>query len=245
MSGHSKWATIKRKKEKTDQQKGKIFSKLAREITTAAKIGGGDPAMNPRLRLAIDKAKSMNLPNSNVDRAIEKGTGGGEGTELEEILYEGYGPAGVAIMVSAITDNKIRTVSEIRFIFNRHGGSLGAAGCVSYLFKKHGQIIFDKSKYNEEEIVNLAISAGALDIQSDENTLEIVTDPANFEKVLKALKDSKFEPASAEISMLPSTTVAVTGEDAAKVMELVTELSEHDDVQNVYSNFDVPDDIAS
>lgn len=243
MSGHSKWSTIKHKKGKTDAARGKIFTKIIREITSAAKIGGGDPDANPRLRLAIDKAKDANMPNDNIERAIAKGTGGGEGVTLEEITYEGYGPGGVAIMVEAMTDNKQRTVAEIRSLFSKGGGNMGSAGCVSYLFSKKGSLVFEKSAVDEEALAMEAIDAGAEDIHSEQSTIEIVTTPENFEKVREHLKAKGFKPSSAEVTMVPSTTVKVAGEDAQKIIKLVSSLEDHDDAQNVHANFDIPDEI--
>ena len=243
MSGHSKWSTIKHKKGKTDAARGKTFTKIIREITSAAKIGGGDPDANPRLRLAIDKAKDANMPNDNIERAIAKGTGGGEGVTLEEINYEGYGPGGVAIMVEAMTDNKQRTVADIRNLFSKGGGNMGSAGCVSYLFSKKGSLVFEKSAVEEEALAMEAIDAGAEDIHSEESTIEIVTNPDSYEKVKEHLKAKGFKSSSAEVTMVPSTTVKVAGEDAQKIIKLVSSLEDHDDVQNVHANFDIPDDI--
>jgi YebC/PmpR family DNA-binding regulatory protein len=242
MSGHSKWATIKHKKAKTDAQRGKVFTKIIREITSAAKIGGGDPNGNPRLRLAVDKAKEANMPNDNIKRAIEKGVGGG-GAAMEELMYEGYGPGGFAIMIEVMTDNRNRTAGEVRSIFEKGGGNMGASGCVSYLFKKQGSLVFEKGKIDEESLTMTAIDAGAEDILSEENTIEVVTTPENFEKVRDALKDKNFVPTSAEVTMIPSTTVKLTGEAAGKAVKLFQILEDHDDVQNVYANFDVPDEV--
>lgn len=243
MSGHSKWSTIKHKKGKTDAARGKVFTKIIREITSAAKIGGGDPNGNPRLRLAIDKAKDANMPNDNIERAIAKGTGGGEGITLEEVAYEGYGPGGVAIMVEAMTDNKQRTVADIRSLFSKGGGNMGSAGCVSYLFSKKGSLVFEKSAVDEEALAMEAIDAGAEDIHSEESTIEIVTTPENFEKVREHLKAKGFKLSSAEVTMVPSTTVKIAGEDAQKIIKLVSSLEDHDDVQDVHANFDIPDEI--
>lgn len=243
MSGHSKWSTIKHKKGKTDTARGKVFTKITREITSAAKIGGGDPDANPRLRLAVDKAKDANMPNDNIERAIAKGTGGGEGITLEEVAYEGYGPGGVAILVEAMTDNKQRTVADIRNLFSKGGGNMGSAGCVSYLFSKKGSLVFEKSAVDEETLAMEAIDAGAEDIHSEESTIEIVTTPENFEKVREHLKTKGINASSAEVTMVPSTTVKVAGEDAQKIIKLVNSLEEHDDVQNVHANFDIPDAI--
>jgi YebC/PmpR family DNA-binding regulatory protein len=243
MSGHSKWSTIKHKKAKTDAARGKVFTKIIREITSAAKIGGGDPDANPRLRLAVDKAKDANMPNDNIDRAIAKGTGGGEGVSLEEVVYEGYGPGGVAIMVEAITDNKQRTVAEIRHIFSKGGGNIGSTGCVSYLFNKKGSLVFEKASVDEEALAMEAIDAGAEDILSEESTVEIVTTPENFEKVKAHLKAKGYTPSSSEVTMVPSSSVKLAREDAQKVIKLVSALEEQDDVQNVHANFDIPDEI--
>ncbi len=242
MSGHSKWSTIKHKKAKTDAARGKVFTRIIREITTAAKIGGGDPNGNPRLRLAIDKAKDANMPNDNIKRAIDKGVGGGEAA-MEELVYEGYAPGGVALMVEVMTDNRNRTAPEIRSIFEKNGGNLGSTGCVSYLFKNKGSIVFEKTGVDEEALAMSAIDAGAEDIISEESTIEIVTSPENFEKVREHLKGKGFNPSSAEVTMVPSTTVKVAGEEAQKIIKLVQSLEEHDDVQNVHANFDIPDSI--
>lgn len=243
MSGHSKWSTIKHKKAKTDAARGKVFTKLIREITSAAKQAGGDTDANPRLRLAIDRAKDANMPNDTIDRAVAKGTGGGEGITLDEVAYEGYGPAGVAIMVETMTDNKQRTVAEIRNLFTKGGGNMGSAGCVSYLFSKKGSLVYEKKGVDEETLAMEAIEAGAEDIHSEESTIEIVTNPDNFQKVKETLNAKGFKPSSAEVTMVPSTLVKLAGDDAQKVIKLVQSLEEHDDVQNVHANFDIPDDI--
>ncbi len=240
MSGHSKWSTIKHKKAKTDAARGKVFTKLIKEITTAAKIGGGDADGNPRLRLAVDRAKEANMPNDNIKRAIDKGIGGGAET-IEELVYEAYAPAGVAMMVEVMTDNRNRAASEIRSIFEKNGGNLGATGCVSYLFSNKGSIVFEKKGIDEDSLAMTAIDAGADDITSEESTIEIVTSPENFEKVRDALKAKGFTPENAEVTMVPSTTVKVTGDDARKVMNLVAKLEDHDDVQKVHANFDISD----
>ena len=240
MSGHSKWATIKHAKAKTDAARGKVFTKIIREITTAAKIGGGDPNGNPRLRLAIEKAKDANMPNDNIKRAIEKGVGGGAAS-MEELSYEGYGPGGVALMIDIMTDNRNRVASEIRNILEKGGGNLGAAGCVSYMFKRKGSIVFDKAGIDEEALTTAAVDAGAEDVLPEETVFEIITTPENFEKVRDELKAKGFIPSSAEVTMVPDTTVKVTGEDAQKVLKLVNNLEEHDDVQAVHANFDISD----
>ena len=245
MSGHSKWSTIKRAKGKTDQLRGKIFSKLAREITVAAKTGGADLSGNARLRLVVDKAKAANMPKDNIERAILKGSGGADGASLEELTYEGYGPAGAAVIVDIMTDNKNRTLGEIQFIFTKHGGNMGKAGCVSWQFTKYGVITAEKSKVDTEQLMADAIEAGAEDIIEEDDTIEIRTKPDNYEYVIKALKDKKYEFSSSEITLVPNSTIAVSGEEAKKLLKLVNVLEEHDDVQNVYSNFDIPDDVAA
>jgi YebC/PmpR family DNA-binding regulatory protein len=243
MSGHSKWSTIKHKKAKTDAARGKVFTKIIREIISAAKQGGGDPNANARLRLAIEKARDANMPSDNIERSIAKATGTGEGMTIEEVVYEGYGPAGVAIMVEAMTDNKQRTVAEIRHMFTKGGGNMGSTGCVSYLFNKKGSLVFEKKGVDEEALAMDAIDAGAEDIHSEESTIEIVTSPENYQKVREALKTKGFVPSSAEVTMVPTTTVKVVGEEAQKLIKLIESLEEHDDVQNVHANFDIPDEI--
>jgi len=242
MSGHSKWATIKHAKAKTDAARGKVFTKIIREITTAAKIGGGDPNGNPRLRLAIEKAKAANMPNDNIKRAIDKAAGP-DAAVLEEVVYEGYGPVGVAIMIEALTDNKNRTTGEVRNILTNGGGNLGSSGCVSYIFKKKGSLSFNKSKVNADALSLEAIDAGAEDILDEEHDLEIITTPENFEKVRDALQAKGYKPDNAEITMVPANTVKVTGEEAQKLLKLVETLEELEDVQAVHSNFDIPDEI--
>lgn len=244
MSGHSKWATIKRKKAKTDAKRGKIFTKVIREIVTAAKLGGADPINNPRLRLAIEKAKEVNLPNDNIKRAVEKATGrGGEGSRIEELIYEGYGPAGVAILVETQTDNKNRTISEVRNVFTKNGGNLGSTGSVAWMFEKKGSIVFDKKGKNDEVLSMDAIEAGADDINPDEESIEIITTPENFHQVREALIEAGHKPDSSEITMTPKSTARVEGEDAHKVLKLVNALEELDDVQKVHANFDIAEDI--
>lgn len=244
MSGHSKWSTIKRQKAKTDAARGKLFSKYAREIMIAAKIGGGDPAGNPRLRLAIEKARAANMPKDNIQRAIEKGIGGGEANAIEELVYEGYGPAGAAILVEVMTDNKNRTLGEIQTIFSKNGGNMGKAGCVSWQFTKYGIITIDKSNVDIEKLIFDAIEAGAEDVNEEEQFIEIKTKPENFEVVQSILKSKNYTFSSAEITLVPNTTITVVGDDARKLLKLVETLEEHDDVQNVYSNFDIPDEVV-
>ena len=240
MSGHSKWATIKHKKAKTDAQRGKIFTKIIREITTAAKISGGDVMGNPRLRLAVEKAKEANMPNDNIKRAIEKGAGGG-GVTMEELVYEGYGPAGVALIIEVMTDNRNRAAGEVRNLLEKGGGNMGSSGCVSYMFKRKGSLVFEKAGIDEEALTMAAIDAGAEDVLAEETVFEVITTPENFEKVRDELKTKGFTPSSAEVTMVADTTVKVVGEEAQKLLRLVNNLEEHDDVQAVYANFDIPD----
>jgi YebC/PmpR family DNA-binding regulatory protein len=242
MSGHSKWATIKRAKAKTDAARGKAFTKIIREITTAAKIGGGDINGNPRLRLAIDKAKEANMPADNIKRAIDKATGAG-GVIPEEITYEGYGPGGVAVIIEAMTDNKNRTLGDVRNILERNGGNLGASGSVAWMFKRKGSLTFNRAEVDEEKLTMSAIDAGAEDVLTEETVFEVVTNPENFEKIRDVLKTRGFNPANAEVTMVPANTVKLTGEAAHKVLKLVGALEEHDDVQAVHANFDIPDEI--
>ena len=239
MSGHSKWATIKHKKAATDAKRGKTFTRLIREITMAARTGGGDPEGNPSLRAAIVAAKAENMPADNIKRAIQRGTGELPGVIFEESSYEGYGPKGVAVIVEVATDNRNRTVSEIRHIFSRHGGSLGEAGCVAWMFSKRGAIVVPKEKASEEQLLNIVLDAGAEDLQDDGEQWEVVCPPAAFEAVSQALKDAGIEVSSAEITMLPQTYVKLEGKDAGQMLRFVDALEEHEDVQHVYSNFDI------
>lgn len=243
MSGHSKWAQIKHKKAKTDLERGKAFSKLIRLITVAARQGGGNPENNPRLRLAIQKAREMNMPQENIEKAIKKGTGELEGVAYEEIIYEGYGPGGVAIMVEATTDNRNRTTAEIRHLFSKHGGNLGETGCVSWVFERKGLISFEKGKVDEEEVMAVAIDAGAEDIRSTETTIDVITAPEDFEKVKEAIERSGLQYAVAQVTMVPKTTVSVEGKQAQQVLSLIEALEDHDDVQEVYANFDIADEL--
>jgi YebC/PmpR family DNA-binding regulatory protein len=244
MSGHSKWATIKRKKEATDSKKANAFTKVTREIIVAAKAGGGDPEHNFRLRLAVIKAKEINMPNDNVLRAIKRGTGeSSESAQYEEVFYEGYGPGGVALLAQALTDNRNRTAGEMRYIFSRNNGNLGEAGCVSWMFAAKGLIIIDagSSGKNEEEMFELAIEAGAEDLKNADETYEIYTEPGQLEAVRKYLDANKIPLKTVEVFMVPQNTIAVTGEQARQVLKLVDALEDNDDVQNVYGNFDIPD----
>jgi YebC/PmpR family DNA-binding regulatory protein len=244
MSGHSKWSTIKRKKGSVDAKRGKIFSKLTKEITVAARMGGADPDGNPRLRAAIAAAKQENMPKDNIQRAINKGAGEGGGSNLEEVIYEGYGPEGVAIMVDSLTDNKKRTVSDIRHLFTKFGGSMGEPGCVSWMFDKKGVIVFDQAAVKEDELLEAALESGAEDLQSSESQIEVLTDPAAFIEVKEALESRGFEPILAELQLRPKTTVAITEESRAQtILKLVESIEDHDDVNNVFANFDIPDQI--
>jgi YebC/PmpR family DNA-binding regulatory protein len=239
MSGHSKWHSIKHKKGAIDAKRGRMFTKLIKEITIAARIGGGDPEGNPRLRKAVLDAKGVNMPADNIKRAIQKGTGELEGGQLEEIMYEGYGPGGVAMLVNVVTDNRNRTVSEIRHVFSKNGGNMGESGSVAWMFQKKGYIAIDKSKADEETLMTLAIDAGADDFQSDESLYEIYTSQEAFEDVHNAIKAKNIETVTAEISMIPQNYIKVEGKTAQQVVKLMEALDEHDDVQHVYGNFDI------
>ena len=239
MSGHSKWSTIKRKKAATDAKRGKIFTQLIRELTVAAKEGGGNVDSNPRLRLAIENARSQNMPNANVERAIKRGTGELAGQSFEEVRYEGYGPGGVALMVDALTDNRNRTVGEVRHLLTKYGGNLGANGCVAYLFDQRGLLLFDTKSVDVDVLMEAAIEAGADDLDEEGGTLEIRTDPQDFDGVKRALGERGFSPMSAEISMIPQTTVAIGGKEAQAMLKLLEGLDDHDDVKQVYANFDI------
>ena len=243
MSGHSKWATIKRKKGALDAKRGKLFSKLIKEITVAARLGGGDPAGNPRLRAVIEKAKEANMPADNIERAIQRGTGELEGASYEETTYEGYGPGGVAMLIETTSDNKKRTVAEIRHIMAKGGGSLGEAGCVSWMFHRKGVIVFDKEGVDEEKLMEIAIDAGADDIKDTGTTLDIITSPDNFESVKEACIKAGFKPSEADIQMVPQTTIRLEGDEAIKMLKLMEMLEDHDDVQRVYANFDIDEKI--
>jgi YebC/PmpR family DNA-binding regulatory protein len=245
MSGHSKWAGIKHKKAKVDAQRGRVFTKLIREITVAARVGGGDPGGNPRLRTAIQAAKAVNMPADNIERAVKKGTGELEGVTYEEITYEGYGPGGVAVLVEVLTDNKNRTVGEIRKIFSRHGGNLGESGCVAFLFEKKGYIQVDAAKVDEDKLMTIALDAGAEDLQREESIFAVTSVPKDFEKVRDTIAKSGIQPLSAEITKLPKSSVKLEGKHAEQMLRLMEELEEHDDVQHVYANFDIPEEIMA
>lgn len=242
MAGHSKWANIKHKKAREDARRGKIFTKLIREITVAARDGGGDPSSNPRLRTAIERARAENMPGENIERAIKRGTGEAGGVNYEEYTYEGYGPGGVAILVEVLTDNKNRTVSEVRHIFSKYGGSLGESGCVSWVFEKKGLFTFSFDEVDEDYLMEAAIEAGAEDVKSvpEDRLYEVYTDPSSFHLVKEIFDTRGLKYTLAEITMVPKTTIKVTGSDAEKVLKLVEALEENDDVQHAYANFDIP-----
>ena len=242
MSGHSKWHTIKHKKGALDAKRGKIFTRLIKEITVAARTGGGDVAANARLRKAVSDAKGSNMPNDTIDRAIKRGTGELEGVSYEEITYEGYGPGGVAVMVDAATDNRNRTVAEIRHIFSKNGGNMGASGSVSYLFDKKGYIVVDKTSGSEDELFEIVTDAGAEDLRDDEENFEIITAPETFDAVLTAVKGAGVEPQLAEVEMVPQTYVKLEGNEARQMLKLMETLEDHDDVQKVSANFDIDED---
>jgi len=244
MSGHSKWSTIKRKKGAADAKRSNLFGKLAKEIMVAARMGGADPAGNARLRAAILAAKAENMPKDNINRAIRKGSGEGGGATLEEQIYEGYGPEGVALMVEILTDNRNRTVADVRHIFTKNGGSLGEPGCVSWMFEKKGVIVFDREGIQEDDLMEAALDCGAEDLQSSESQFEVLTDPATFVDVKEALEARGFTPVLAELQLRPKTTVKITEEHPAQqVLKLVMGLEDHDDVSNVFANFDIPDQL--
>ncbi len=240
MSGHSKWHSIKHKKSLLDARRGKIFTKLIREIMVAARVGGsGDPNMNPRLRKAIAEAKAQNMPSETIERAIKRGTGELEGEQYEEITYEGFGIGGVAMLIETMTDNRNRTVAELRHLFAKNGGSLGEAGSVAWMFDKKGLIVIDKSAKSEDELLELVIEAGADDMKVEEDVYEIYTSPENFEAVEEAVRKAGIVPQMAEVSMIPKTYVRLEGEDAKRMLKLYEAIEDHDDVQKVYANFEI------
>ncbi|HEY0367273.1 MAG TPA: YebC/PmpR family DNA-binding transcriptional regulator [Pyrinomonadaceae bacterium] len=239
MSGHSKWHSIKHKKGALDAKRGKLFTKFIKEITVAARSGGGDPDANARLRKAILDAKNGNMPNDTIDRAIRRGTGEEEGVNYEEITYEGYGPGGVALLIQSMTDNRNRTVAEIRHMFSKNGGNLGESGSVGWMFEKKGYIVVSKSDKSEEELFDLVIEAGADDLRDDEDNFEIITSPEVFDGVLAAVKKAGIEPQVAEVEFVPQNYVRLEGADARQMLKLVEALEDHDDVQKVSANFDI------
>ncbi|PIP39372.1 MAG: YebC/PmpR family DNA-binding transcriptional regulator [Desulfobacterales bacterium CG23_combo_of_CG06-09_8_20_14_all_51_8] len=244
MSGHSKWANIKHKKGAEDAKRGKIFTKVVKEIIVAARLGGGDPSANPRLRTVLLKAKVNNLPKDNVDRAIKKGTGELEGVNYEELSYEGYGPGGVAVLVESLTDNKNRTVADIRHVFNKHNGNLGENGCVAWMFDKKGWISVSRKAVNEETLMSVALDAGAEDIRDeDEDNFEIVMAPDDFDAVKTALEKAAIPIVDSEVTMLPKNYISIAGKEAESMVKLMDALEDNDDVQKVYTNADIPDEV--
>ena len=244
MSGHSKWHSIRHKKGATDIKRGKIFSRINKELMVAARMGGGDPSANPRLRQAIASAKAENMPKDNIERAINKGTGELEGVNYEEHVYEGYAPGGVALLIEVMTDNKNRAAADIRYVFNKRGGSLGEAGCVAWMFDKKGLIVFEQELVDEDEVLEVALEAGADDVITTEDQYEVHTELAAFESVKQAFDDQELQYTMAEITMMPQNTVKVDDEaQAAQVLKLMDAIEDADDVQKVYANFDIPDEI--
>jgi YebC/PmpR family DNA-binding regulatory protein len=247
VSGHSKWASIKHKKASTDAKRGKIFTKIVKEISIAARVGGGDPSGNPRLRTAVDKAKEVNMPADNIKRAIMKGTGELPGVSYEEYLYEGYGPGGAAILIEILSDNKNRTSPEIRHMMTKHGGSLGEAGCVAWIFDQKGYILIEKTKVDEDTLMSVALDAGAEDMKNDpkEDNYEIITAPENMNQVKVAIEAKGIPVALAEVTMLPKNYAILDEKHAEQMIRLIEVLEDHDDVQNVYTNFDASDEVMS
>jgi YebC/PmpR family DNA-binding regulatory protein len=243
VSGHSKWATIKHKKGKTDARRGKLFSKLSRAITVAAREGGSDPTMNISLANAIEKAKAESMPKDNIERAIQRGGGGADGETYEHILYEGYGPAGVAIIVEVLTDNKNRSAAEVRNIFSKHGGQLAQPGAVAWVFERRGSIMVDGGRFAEDDIMTAAIEAGAEDVVQDGDQFDVLTQPADFAAVRDAMAAAGIEFEQAELTMIPKNTVKLEENDARKTMKIVDALEDSDDVQEVFANFDIPEDV--
>ncbi|MFH0980912.1 MAG: YebC/PmpR family DNA-binding transcriptional regulator [Planctomycetota bacterium] len=245
MSGHSKWSTIKHKKAATDAKRGRVWSKVSRDITVAAKRGGGDSESNPRLRLAVDKARAANMPKDNIEKAIKKGTGELEGEAFEEVLYEGYGPNGVAVMVQALTDNRARTAPEIKKLFERKGGNLGPSNCVAWMFVQRGVIVVNHEDADEDRLLEIVLEHGAEDVSTSERIFEVRCDPSSFEKVRDGLRQAGIPIESADLSMVAENNVVLDLEAARKVLDLVESLEEHDDVQAVSANFDIPDNVLT
>lgn len=243
MSGHSKWSTIKHKKAAKDAKRGKLFTKFIKEITVAARMGGGDLNSNPRLRTAVQTARDNSMPNENIERAIKKGTGELEGVSYEEVSYEGYGPGGVAFLVQVLTDNRNRTVSDIRRLFNKHGGSLGETGCVAWMFDSKGLIVVSREAVEEEALLGLALEAGAEDVIEGDDAFEIVTRPEDFAAVRESLESGGVPMVSAEVTMIPKNTTRLVGKEAEQTLSLTEELEDHDDIQSVAANFDIPDEV--
>ena len=248
MSGHSKWATTKHKKAVIDAKRGKAFTKIAKELTIAAKLGGGDPDGNPRLRLAMEKARGVNMPSDNIKRAVQKGTGELPGVSYEEISYEGYGPGGVALLIDTLTDNKNRSVADLRFILSKNGGNLGETGCVAWIFESKGYLLVAKNKVDEDTLMSVALDAGAEDMKNEEgeDNFEIIIDPSDFEAVKEAIEKAGIDLVSAEVTKLPKNEIELTNEqEAAQMIRLMETLEDHDDVQDVYANFNIPDDLMA
>ena len=245
MSGHSKWSSIKHKKAARDAKRGKVFTKLIKEITIAARLGGGDMNANPRLRTAVTTAKAQSMPNDNIDRAIKKGTGELGGGQLEQVAYEGYGPGGVALIMDVLTDNRNRTVSDIRFILSKHGGNLGESGSVAWMFKKRGGITIERGAADEDRLLELALDAGAEDLATDSDSFQVLTAPENFTAVREAIEKARIPIAHAEVTMVPENTVKVTGHQAEQVLKLMEDLEDHDDVQGVSANFDIDEEVMA
>jgi YebC/PmpR family DNA-binding regulatory protein len=242
MSGHNKWSTIKHKKGAADAKRGKLFSKIIKEITIAARMGGGDPEGNPRLRTAVNAARAANMPKDNVDKAIKRGTGEIEGVNYEEITYEGYGPGGVAVLVEALTDNKNRTVAEVRHIFEKYNGNLGETGCVSWMFKKQGIVVITADSLDEDEVMEVALECGAHDVKKEGDTFEVTADPADIEMVRKAVEDKGWKVEMAEVTMIPQNTVKLEGKKAEQMLKMMDALDDNEDMQKVFANFDISEE---
>jgi YebC/PmpR family DNA-binding regulatory protein len=245
MSGHSKWSSIKHKKGAADVKRGKIFTKLIKEITVASRMGGGDPDSNPRLRHAVNQAKTQNMPKDNLERAIKKGTGELEGVSYEEIIYEGYGPVGVAVLVECLTDNKNRSIADIRYIFSKAGGNVGTDGCVAWMFDKKGLITVSKEDADEDTLMEVALEAGAEDIKEEDDTFDIITEPEDFDAVKDAVDNASIKYEVAEITMIPQNYTKVEGKEAEQMCKFMESLDDCDDVQNFYSNADIPDEVLN
>ncbi len=245
MSGHSKWSSIKHKKGAVDAKRGKIFTKLIKEITVAAKMGGGDPDANPRLRTAIAAAKAQNMPKDNLERAIKKGTGDLEGVDYEEIVYEGYGPGGVAVLVECLTDNKNRTIADVRYIFNKAGGNIGTDGCVAWMFDKKGLISVEKSISDEDTLMEIGLEAGAEDVKDEGDCFEIITEPSDFDTVREAVEAASIAYEIAEITMIPQTQAALEGKEAEQMVRFLDALEDCDDIQKFYTNADISDEVLN